>query len=513
MDGPGPGRSLTWSPDIASPPLNTHANVAGSTPATSKELLAFASGPQGSALRRTHPMTPPVIAESASAGGQASPMQYTTPQPCKTELDIQRRAGVNCAHGAGSLSATEAALQSTAPPSAVPCATQASTAFPQDSSELVGRTPLAESGLLQSTGWPESGSRAATTRLASDSDLVARSHMLPESALLQSTAASQELRTRLAATTRPQSMSEGQDPGTRLASTNNLVQDLYRDARLARQQLDAKRGDLVTAMQALQQTEQALREVLHDRQSKHGEIRLMQHKITQLESDAQAEHRQSEEAERQREDLEQRCLASEHRHRTAEAVCEELREKLLVCEGFRATAERRSEEAQRSATESQRQAAEHLQGLQRAQEVEQQVRLQAEEQLQEAKLLFAEKSAQQQKELRRTALRELQALSLEQQALRTELRRAAKPPPAMPHFSPALSATAVHQHDFPKQELRDDALERARARVAVDRGVSAWQLPKPQYHSTGGSLLSGKVRKQADFLQAVQRQWRDEADS
>lgn len=281
-----------------------------------------------------------------------------------------------------------------------------------------------------------------------------------------------------------------------------LLHELYRDARAARQQLDAKSGDLVTAMQALQQTEQTLREVIHGRQSMNGEIRLLRHEVAELRANEQAEVRQSEECEEQQREWEQRYLISEQRHRMAEVACDELRGRLLAYEGMHATSELRLEEAQRSAAEARHEAAE---SVQHAHEAERHWQQQAEEQMQESKLVFTERESEQRQaseELRRTALQELQRLSKEQETLRTELRRVMRPPPAVPYLTPAVPGNTHLALPAYEQKTWDEALERVRARVAIDRGASAWRTPLlPHHHGRdGGSLLTGKMRKMTDFI-------------
>jgi len=269
-----------------------------------------------------------------------------------------------------------------------------------------------------------------------------------------------------------------------------LVQELYQDARTARQQLDAKRADLVTAMQALQQTEQALREVLHDRQSKHGEIRLLRQKVASLEANSEESQKRLAETEEQKHSWEQRCEACERRHRAAETRCDELEARLRAAEEFRVEADRRSELVEQATMESAR----------CLYETERQCQLRAEHQVLEAKQMFEEAGVQRQKEIK-AALAELQALSQGQVTLRTELRRAMRPPPVPAYVAPPMPEVPTTPPGRTAQMAMDEALERTRARVSVARGVQPDLLQSlPPYSGSSGSLLTGRVRAQAELV-------------
>jgi len=280
--------------------------------------------------------------------------------------------------------------------------------------------------------------------------------------------------------------------------SDDLARELYQEARAAREERDAKHADLVTAMQALQETDQALRKVCHERQSMHGEINLLRKKVADLEASTEESQRRLAEAEEQRRDWEQRCEASEQRHLAAATRCEQLEARLNEVEALRAEADRRSELVERSAAES----------VQRALEVERQCQLRAEQQVHEAKHVFDEVGAQRQKEIN-AALAELQSLSTGQQTLRTELRRAMRPPPVVAYVPPPMPEMPAVDPGASARMAWDEALERTRARVSVARGVQPDSIMQALHFggsgggSTGcgaGSLLSGRVKAQAELI-------------
>jgi len=278
--------------------------------------------------------------------------------------------------------------------------------------------------------------------------------------------------------------------GSRIRGRSTSSADLFRDAREVRAQLDAKRRDLVAALQAQQQTETTLRHVLAERQSLHGEVRLLQHRVSELESSLEAERRrresveqrcsqaesQCQELERQSQQRDQRSQELERKCRKAEQRGNQAHSKLQEVEKLKSEAERRFEEAERSVAEGER----------RFRDAEQHWELKAEARVQEEKLRDSESTIQRQNEIR-SALLELQALSQGQQMLRSELRRALRPMPVVNSYV----APSIHM---------DDALERMQARITVDQRA----MPHPSY-----SLLSAKVRDQAAYLDKQMRQLED----
>jgi len=277
------------------------------------------------------------------------------------------------------------------------------------------------------------------------------------------------------------------------ATGKTLIEELYHDARSVRQQLDAKRGTLVAALQAQQQTEQTLRQALAERQSLHGEVRLLQHRISTVEADAATESEQHEEmearcrgGERRLRDLEGRLQEAELRSAALERRGREVEVRFEAAERLREEAERRAEEAEHRAASD----------TQRARVLEQQLQLRAEAEVQELQARYAETDLKRQNELK-TALLELRALSQGQQTLHAELRRSSRPPPVLPYVAPALRGMERIEALQSGPQRWHEAFEGMRARVAIanahHRGLA--ELPVPQ-----GSLLSGKVREQARFL-------------
>jgi len=418
--------------------------------------------------------------------------QLMQPRAGQQPNDGPRRTRGASLHGSGALAATEAASPSVGG-GGMAAATAAAGGTPRTASPGGLAGPVGSRGPEPSLDHNRTQPFGDTTIWHHQESRLSATLGRPPPPL---GATAQELGPRPASSTQLLNAT-GQQP---LTSTSNVLNEMWRESRVARQQLEAKRGDLVTAMQALHETDTALREVLNERQAKHSEIRLLQQKVADLEGDVKAESMQAEEAEAQRLEAEERCRASEQGRQRTEALVEELRGQLKAAEEQRALADTQRAEAQQAAVAGARAAAQREEALQRMCEEQVQARLQVETSLREAQASWAQRSASQQAELRKVAMKELQALSVEQQALRSELRRAMKPPPAMPSFSTSLLGAGNYGLPPYRDNSRDEGLERMRARVATERGVSAWHSPVYEPGATSGSLLSGKVKKQADYL-------------
>mmetsp|Transcript_63327 Transcript_63327/g.178752 ORF Transcript_63327/g.178752 Transcript_63327/m.178752 type:complete len:410 (+) Transcript_63327:252-1481(+) len=283
--------------------------------------------------------------------------------------------------------------------------------------------------------------------------------------------------------------------GTLKKDSRVLADELWQDARAARQQLDAKRGDLVTAMQALQQTEQTLREVLHDRQSKYSEIRLLRQQATELQAREEDTKTRLCEAHDQIRIWEEKSQASKRRLREAEGRCDDLEARLEAAEAEREASERRAEAAEREAVEK----------VRTALESEHQCELRATQHVQETMRRLEEADVGRQAEIA-MALEELRAMSQTQQTLRSELRQASRPPRLTMEDVPVPPSELVAPSPYPSQKVWDAALEIARGRPSSCGASRQYGTSQRLPYGGGGSLLDGRVAAQAERIMAqVQR--------
>eukprot|EP00445_Apocalathium_hangoei_P008004 CAMPEP_0203844926 /NCGR_PEP_ID=MMETSP0359-20131031/3505_1 /ASSEMBLY_ACC=CAM_ASM_000338 /TAXON_ID=268821 /ORGANISM="Scrippsiella Hangoei, Strain SHTV-5" /LENGTH=424 /DNA_ID=CAMNT_0050759973 /DNA_START=14 /DNA_END=1289 /DNA_ORIENTATION=+ len=274
-------------------------------------------------------------------------------------------------------------------------------------------------------------------------------------------------------------------------SSRGLLREFYHDSRQARQQLDAKRSDLLTVMRALEKVERELREALHDRQSKHGEVRLLRQQTSSLQSNSEEGAKQLQEAEQQVENLQERRAGSDRQARAAEERCAHLESQLKAVEAAKLQALQRREQAELHSSER----------VRLASEAEARFQQQADLQVQAAQQAFSEADTRR-KEQGKRAILELQTLSQSHQLLKCELKRMMRPPavviyvpppmPAFPSWGPAAGLHFGSDEDF----------ARTRARVSVARGCDRRfneLLPAPSGYSRG-SLLDGRVKTQAELV-------------
>lgn len=273
--------------------------------------------------------------------------------------------------------------------------------------------------------------------------------------------------------------------------------EMWRDARFARQQLDAKRADLVTAMQALQQTEHALREVVQDRQEKYSEIRILKHQVSSSEAREQDMKQRLQAVESEARSWEERAQAASHRVREAESRCDELEARLAAVEAERRAAERHADGLLAAVSEQAREAAES----------EHQCELRAAEAVEETRRSLVELDRKRESEMR-TALEELRNVGEIQQSLRSELRSSTRPPRFSSEDSLSYEEPCVSS-PYPSQKVWNAACEIARGRPrtpawssSVSRGLDHEPVQRLPHQSGGGSLLEGRVRAQADLILA-----------
>ncbi|CAJ1439049.1 unnamed protein product [Effrenium voratum] len=200
-----------------------------------------------------------------------------------------------------------------------------------------------------------------------------------------------------------------------------LLEAVLQERRDLREQLEAKRAELVAAVKAQQQLDKSCAEVVEERQAIFGEVRMLQHQNSEQEAAVREERRLREEDRRSLENAQLQLREAEQRQRAAERRLGEQTEALQAAEDKSRQLELRMQAAERAAKACN----------ERATEAEQQCRVKAEKEATECKLKYAELGAARQKEMQ-AALLELQALARGQELLRAELSRALRPLPRAP---------------------------------------------------------------------------------
>lgn len=316
------------------------------------------------------------------------------------------------------------------------------------------------------------------------------------------------------------SLHTSQLPAGSLGLNARATQDLFQDTLRLRAQLNEKDQEVVAVMQSQQQVEQALRQTLAERQALHGEVRLLKHKLSELEARASVEVRRREEAERRRGEADEGAQEAHRRAREAERQLQEISERQRreaerqrqVAERYRQEteqqlaegrqrgeeAERRAEHDERRRTDAEAQAEQSAQramgaersameATQRLRSAEREWHLRSEARASELQTKTAETEMRRQQEVH-SAMLEIQALAQSQHSLQAQVRRG-QPPVLTSYASPAPPA--------PRTRLRSgqqpwEAWEKASdwAKTAVAQ--------RAQQPST--MLLTGRVKEQMELL-------------
>lgn len=311
-----------------------------------------------------------------------------------------------------------------------------------------------------------------------------------------------------------------QPPGKPSSQNVSADQDLLQDTLRLRAQLNEKDQDVVAAMQKQQQVEQALRQTLAERQALHGEVRLLKHKLSELEARASVEVRRREEAERRRGEAVEGCQEAQRRLREAESHMQEAVERHRreserqreIADRYRQETEqllsegrKRGEEAERRAQqEEQRRAdaeARAEQAAQRAQSAEssameatQRLRsaesewhLRSEARASELQKKTVEAEMRRQQEVQ-SAMLEIQALTQNQHSLQAQVRRGQ--PPVLTSYVPSPSPVPKTRMKTGQQpwEVWEKASDWAKTTMAQRA-----QRPPTV-------LLTGRVKEQMELL-------------
>jgi len=325
------------------------------------------------------------------------------------------------------------------------------------------------------------------------------------------------------------------------AYSSVMLSELYRDARAARLELDAKAEELFQAERALS-----------DLRSRSDQVDGMRSSFASLEARLRDERARTEALEEERICIDTALKEANRRARELEATVRSLENRADVAEALRAEVEKRCEEAERriaGAVEAERRRAEaaesrtteeELRALEaerraeaaerrtelaerRTEEAERSARLCAQEaadferlcrstfeaELHEAKAQLATRIADDSQQLTATIL-ELEALRRNGQGkLPPESRRAApqiaprqRPPVRLEGFAEAPELKLRHRPCSPL--LDEEDLEGLRARAYVGRRDAVRLTPFGGLPGRGaGSLLTGNIGEKADFIKRM----------
>mmetsp|Transcript_83770 Transcript_83770/g.184068 ORF Transcript_83770/g.184068 Transcript_83770/m.184068 type:complete len:523 (-) Transcript_83770:157-1725(-) len=274
-----------------------------------------------------------------------------------------------------------------------------------------------------------------------------------------------------------------------------LADELWRDARWTRMQLDAKRTDLASAQEALEQTEKRLREVMQDRHAKFAEIKALRAEAAEF----QARDKERRLALRQAESLllewEDKQAKSKEHMREVEQLARRLEADLQEAERARDKALDRAQWTEEAA----------LREVREAQEAQHRFQAAAAKQIEDVRREFAEIDRLRQDELS-AAMEELRRMEEAQTALRTDLRKGLRP---------VLEAQRTEDVNGMRKLQKDDVWEaafeiaRGRSSRAFGGGRNIDPLKIRDIEGFGrnahwsGTLLEGRVREQADRILAT----------
>jgi len=258
-----------------------------------------------------------------------------------------------------------------------------------------------------------------------------------------------------------------------MRSTRSELLQFYDENLKVRHQLHERAEELLHAMQSKERVEQDLRQALAERQSLHGDIRLAQHKVAELQERLTTVALEKGAAEKARQEAEQRADAATRAAAQAEQRAADAELKVRSAEQLVAKSEEGRLQAEAATKEAEGRAEEVARHMK---EFEKETDRKSYERMKELELRCAELEAKRQGEIKQGLL-ELQSIAAGQQALHKELQRSQQ----TLHVPASSASSSLLRTGLQPWEAWEAACARNRAAVS---------FPPPD-------LLTERVRDQA----------------